>query len=203
MGVNLETLLGHELDSPAVQALPQTLDVDRPLELAIATFTALSGRRYRQQGGLAWQRAGSERMRGIAPEHLWAEGEDVHLAGPAGFRLYVSRHACEVVHPTRWSVFLRQPRVRSALRPVFAELARLLGSPVAIYLPDSSFGPAGADDLVAEGQSIEQVVDWLRTNWGPPASTIGAIYQEIALGGWTGEGYFVDTFADLGMPTPS
>ncbi len=84
------------------------------------------------------------------------------LAGPTALHVYVSRHICEVASSTRWYVFLTEPQVRSALRGVFAELARLLHSPMAIYLPDSEFGPAQAGDLVSEGQPIEHVADWLQ-----------------------------------------
>ncbi len=63
MGVDLETLLSHKLDSSGVQALPRTLNADRPLARAVAALRSLNESRYRRrQEDPVWRRVGSEHI---------------------------------------------------------------------------------------------------------------------------------------------
>ena len=87
---------------------------------------------------------------------------------------------------------MADPVYRSSLRRVFCELAGVLGATFAIYLPDSGYGCSGVEDLIGEGRSIEEMLQWLRNEIGDPAPSIEAIRSDP----WDGNGYFIDRFED-------
>src|SRR5438874_9535207 len=98
----------------------------------------------------------------------------------------------------RWGLFLTDQRLQLAFRRVCYELARLLDSPAAVYAPDSAWAASLAYDLPYEGYTLQEIIARLGERHGPPAPSIGAIYTVLDDGGtWRGDGYFVDTFADL------
>jgi hypothetical protein len=137
---------------------------------------------------------------------MWDMGEHVTVYGPASLHLDVARQ-CAVLSPAcRWGYFLSEPRVQAAFRRVCYEMARLLGSPSAIYAPDSSYAASNGYYLaLLEHKSFDEVIDWLREQYGPSPSSLSAIYTEEdyqrADGSiarvWRGDGYFVDTFPEF------
>ena len=44
---------------------------------------------------------------------------------------------------------------------------------------------------------MEEAIAAIEKRLGPPATTIESIYQKKENGTWSGDGYFIDTFADL------
>lgn len=87
------------------------------------------------------------------------------------------------------------------MRLVAYELGRIVGSTNAIYVPASSFCLSGAIDVVNESGTFYQAIDSLQVKCGPPAPPLAAI-QNGTNGNRSGDGYFIDDFADL-LPTTS
>jgi len=111
-----------------------------------------------------------------ALEEGWATNNPVALNGPALLVVDMGRHACDVGTPWRWWT-LTDEAIYAAVQAVVRELARLLGSPAAIYVPDSAFAPSGARELVLEGATLGQIEEWLRERYGAPATDPASIIR--------------------------
>ena len=67
----------------------------------------------------------------------------------------------------------------------------MLGSNQIIYLPDGFLRPEGAIDLMYEGKAVEEMIDWLLENCGPPVQNIESIYRG-ELESWNSDGYYIE-----------
>ncbi len=79
-----------------------------------------------------------------------------------------------------------------AIRHVCQEFARVVGSPLAIYLADG-WEPI---DASVEGRTIEEIVEQLHATLGSPIPTL-TMLSENTIGQATHFAYYLDTFADL------
>ncbi|MGH9830355.1 MAG: hypothetical protein ACREDR_44685, partial [Blastocatellia bacterium] len=68
---------------------------------------------------------------------------------------------------SRWECFLEDDSVRARLRVVCRNLAETVGSKTIAYIPDSSYKPELALDLLHDGKTIDEIVEWLYVNCGP------------------------------------
>jgi hypothetical protein len=67
-----------------------------------------------------------------------------------------------------------------------------------IYLPDSTYDLSAVGYVVVrDGVPFDEIVSRLRTEFGPPAPTIGAIMHDRGGSDWDVDGYFIDDFRDL------
>lgn len=200
MGVNVLAALEHHWDAAAVPDLLPLLQTHPPCalldairNLAEADERPLAGRDLLT----AWRWTGNERVHPTLAAAVWARGDHVGLDGPDTLGVNILRHLCVISHRMRWRQFLVNPRRQQALRTIYYQFARLTGSPLAVYVPDSGFSPAGILDDAYEGWNMATLLTRLRTGFGPPAPTIASIYQELPGGTWIGPGYYIDHFADL------
>jgi hypothetical protein len=107
------------------------------------------------------------------------------------FSGFVSNRVLQICHGVRWWSFLTDTGVRDKLRGVCHHIASMLGTHQIIYLPDGFYKPEGALGLIYESKGVEEMIDWLYTNCGPPAQSIESINQENEQG-WNGDDYYVD-----------
>ena len=107
--------------------------------------------------------------------------------------------ACEAYLYMPLKHFVYAPAVRHVMRKLFYRLAQHVGSPYALYVPDSSFSPSKAICLANEGLSLDEIHRFLCEHVGPPGLDPKATTANPDL--WTGttedNWWFVDDFADL------
>jgi len=130
--------------------------------------------------------------RTVSMEEYWAAGNLFDVAGPAGIDLDIGPHALRLTCGPRWWPFLAEPAVQLATRRVCHELARVVGSPLAIYLADGYT----LMDAIVDGLTIEQIAAQLHADLGPPRPALTVLDEETT-GGEIRDAYYLDTFADL------
>jgi hypothetical protein len=199
MGQNFCAVLGHHLDARAVEALPHTLGASAAPRLAEA-LAYLDHITVRELDGPAshplwetWHLSGDASATAPSTVEQWAAGEWVSVDGPGGVSISsLGRAAAVRSHWIRWGAFLVEPSLQEALRDVCYELARVLESPMVVYVPEYWY-PEG---FAIDGLTIGQIVSVLREQHGAPATSISAIYRSNPDGTWSGKGYYIDTFSD-------
>lgn len=154
MGVDFTAILDHRLSWGELYALPKRLNdawqLPEPWTAAHAGWTWKLGTSYSN-----------------AAEELFEEGH-VWLDGPAGFRGIAYKHAFEITHLARWQSFLHEPDVQAGLRAASRLAAAIVRAQHILYLPDSAFPPSAASELLFEGGTVWDAIQWLRSNVGPP-----------------------------------
>lgn len=132
--------------------------------------------------------------RGYPPEHWtwgwdsdndppfeeWVKGPVVSLFGPASLFLDLGLRCARFGCWVRWSEFLLKPEISEALREITFRLSNAIASGVAIYLPDSAWPPAEhAYAKVNKGSPIDEIIEQLQVDAGPPAPSIQALYRWV------------------------
>ena len=148
----------------------------------------VEGKRYATPGPSALRRA--------SIEEAWAKSDGIQIVGPDNIDLLIFRQCCTFDGGPRWFIFLEEQDVQRTLRQVAYELSRIVGSPHAIYLPDSTFHASVGREIAWEGGDLDAAIVYLQKECGPPASSITAIQDETG-SHRRGDGYFIDDFADL------
>lgn len=202
MGVDFVAVLGHRLDSAALQALPQALMASPEMVVTTAAVLEAIGSPGAQHIAQANRWTGIEhaQLGPLNPTDRWEAKRLVELDGPGGMCLDLAPAVCTVSCVTRWAIFLTWPHVQTAVRRMCYAFAHLLDSPFAIYVPDSTYAIAipATIELPIEGYSLEEISAWLREHYGPPAPSLATIYSENKEAStWSGDGYYIDTFEDL------
>jgi hypothetical protein len=118
------------------------------------------------------------------------------MDAPDCFIGHVGKRSLDIYHMARWWSFLMDEPVRRRLQGACRHIAATLGSARIAYIPDSSYKPELARDLINEGKTIDEIIGWLYTNCGPPAADIGLICRQGEQG-WNGDGYYVEELRDL------
>ncbi|MBA2734634.1 MAG: hypothetical protein H0U54_17370 [Acidobacteria bacterium] len=189
MGTDFTAAVNHNLDGEHIYSLPELLNSD--WHRVQHFLPIIEGYPVPGSSPDKWQwredEAGSIRETIRNHGTIMIEGHEFH-----GF---VSKRVFQICHGVRWWPFLMERTVRNKLRGVCRHIGSALGSNQIIYLPDAFYKPEGALGLVYEGKGIEEMIDWLNTNCGPPAQTIESIYQEDDQGG-SGDGYYIDKFQE-------
>ena len=107
------------------------------------------------------------------------------------FHGIVSERVFRVCHGIRWWSFLSEQTVRDKVRRVCRHVASVLGSSQIIYLPSGFLNPEGAIGLMYEGKGVEEMIEWLLENCGPPVQNIESIYAG-ELESWNADGYYIE-----------
>lgn len=117
-------------------------------------------------------------------QEVHSGGEPV-LYGPGGFAFTFRPRVVETYHMVRFNTFACNAEIRAPLRRVWAFLARLLGSPRAIYTHEL---------MPCEGESLREIETGLRAEFGPPSPGWAELCasDEFGPGAW-----YIDDFADL------
>jgi hypothetical protein len=191
MSVDFTAILDHRLSWEEICRLPATLN-SRWRTADLAAFSAEI-----PNAGKVWRWRISPTFSSPA-EELFDEG-CVHLEGPSVFGAWVFRHALEVTSCARWWSFLYQKDVRAGLLAGVRQLAGLLGSSTIVYLPDSAYPPSVASDRLHEGGEIAEVINWLQTKVGAPASSIDAI-RGADEDEWDESGYVIERVEASAFP---
>jgi hypothetical protein len=143
-----------------------------------------------------WYNDGGHVPRPLTAQHvsqIWQDEQDsLNLKGPCWIRLHVAPHAI-LYKELRWRVFLTDLPAQIMYRGLCAQIARALGSPAAIYLPDSAYPISCALDTVeVEGAPWEACCETLAATYGPPAPQLDVIAQR-----YDSNHYYIDTFSDF------
>jgi hypothetical protein len=168
MGVDFTAILDHQLSWEELVVLPDILNAiwrDPPGAAAVHPNIEMDRTPWR------WS---LDRTFSSAAEELF-DAAHVSLDGRVGFGATVFRQAVELTHLVRWWSFVFEPGVRQTLLEGAALLAHALRSTTIIYLPDSGLASAQGSDLVFEGATAAEIVEWLGTNIGPAAPNIDAL----------------------------
>lgn len=134
----------------------------------------------------------------------WRNEESLSLSGIASLSLDIGAKCLVFGCWVRWSEFVTDSEIRQSMRAITLQFAKLFGSELAIYIPDSSSIPAAhALNLVSEGASIVEVLRSLEHEQGAPAASIESICKpRMSLIDGKGyetlecEGYYIDRFED-------
>ena len=190
MGVNFVALMGHNLDEEELYALPMLLNSTWSqaqqflpvLEGLPAPGSAPDEWRWHNTGNIS-----------LADE-LKRVGR-ITMDSPDCFIGHVGMRSLDIYHLARWWSFLTDEAVRRKLQGACRHIAVTLGSARIAYIPDSSYKPELARGLINEGKTIDEIVEWLRANCGPPAADIGLILRQ-GEEGWNGSGYYVEVLRE-------
>lgn len=198
MGVNLAAVLGHQLDADAVLRLPEKLTTSTAL---VQATDALAERLAPR-----WPRLGPRTVSfdTVVPsadhvERIWNDAEILCLELGAGASLSIGRHAIELHVLERFAVFVDD--IEGLQQPILQfvrTVARELGAPKIIYMPDTAYPMTIVLDLVYSGGTLDEIEDKLRREFGSPAETLRAIYVETD-DSVEVDGYFIDQL-DTGDP---
>ncbi len=131
--------------------------------------------------------------RTVGVEEWWALEKLVEVDGPIRPGLSIGPRALGLHCWLRWGVFLSEPTLRLSLRRICHELARAVGSPLALYSSDART----PIDAIMDGSTIEQIVAQLHADPGPPRPIFPVIGKGSAPNDSDRDGYYLDTFADL------
>jgi len=202
MGVDFVALMAHHLMPDELELFPKHVDAGQFPTLRTIMADSTSHHSNAKNWPKTWFWEISKPATTLQDELI--RESFVGLASRGGFRYTFNRTLCKIYHVTRWKVFLCDPAVQDMLRRMCYELSEFLRCDRAIYIPDSSWPPSGAQDFVYDGKSIDDVETWLVAECGQPAGALGDIYVEkqAILDGkaydvWEGNGYFIDSFSDL------
>jgi hypothetical protein len=173
MSANVAVLFGHQLTPSALLSLPQELRSDRAqtVDAALRSLDASlgthgSGADWGRPWRMSVLRAVGEEV--MDPQLVWDEGRMILLRHPTGhLDLVIGRQACLSIPGVPWSVFLESLQLRIKLQALYDALAGILSSKVVVFLPNQ-FQISKALDLVYEGQSIDDILLWLKVSHGKP-----------------------------------
>ena len=133
---------------------------------------------------------------------LWSDNNPPglfwHFPSPAlGRLMWMYVYPKVVVFETRkgWTLITDPENVeyREALRAACRNLAAKLGSPAALYVPDSG-NPESVDYDWTEECNLSEYYSRLRDACGPPATAITSIYVQLDESTYDTRGYFIDHF---------
>lgn len=135
----------------------------------------------------------------VDPETKWAIGQAWtarNLAGDFYYSFWPNVLSVELLTKFRW--FCEDRINRDKVRYPARSLARLIGTPAAVYLPDTLVACAG-DKIEDESASWDELMEWLRGECGAPGTA-----RDLAA---AGEGaiertWFLDDFDELPVCPP-
>jgi hypothetical protein len=110
---------------------------------------------------------------------------DVELVGPGGFAFRFRYRVIEVYHLIPFNVFACDAVARTQLRRVWHFVAKVLGSPCAIYTHEL---------MPHEGANLNEIENGLRNRIGPPADS----FVELCGAEFFGpKAWYIDNFVDF------
>jgi hypothetical protein len=178
MGTSFTALVNHNLDKNDIHTLPNLLNSSWPM---IEGYPVPGSSPNKWQWGTNDGGFSLERLQDCGT--IMVEGQEFHGI--------VSDQVFRICHGVRWWSFLTEQTVRDKLRGVCRHTASVLGSNQIIYLPDGFLKPEGAIGLMYEGKAIEEMIDWLLENCGPPVQNIESIYRG-ELESWNSDGCYIE-----------
>ena len=185
MGTDFTAVVNHNLNAREIHTLPDLLNstwvTDEHLSPIIEGYPVPGSTPEKWQWREGEYGFSLERLHNH--ETIMVEGHEFHGM--------VSERMFRLCHGVRWGSFLTEQMVRDKLRRVCRHIASALGSNQIIYLPDGFLRPEGAIGLMYEGKAVEEMIDWLLENCGPPVQNIESIYRG-ELESWNSDGYYIE-----------
>jgi len=127
----------------------------------------------------------------LSMEENWATGNYFEIEGKY-IRLAIGPRTLELSRALRWWTFLAEPAIQAATRRVCHEVARVVGSPQALYFSDRH----DPIDAIIKGATIEEIVTEFRVKLGPPKPALTVLGEDTLVDA-VRDAYYLDTFADL------
>jgi hypothetical protein len=172
MGTHFTALVNHNLDEREIYTLPDLLNKNWS---AVEQFSPIV-EGYPAPGRAPAKWEWSKRNGDFSLEKLRAN-ETAALAGPE-FDGRASKYVLSVDHIAKWSWFLDDQQLRDKIRNVCRHIASMLGSTQIVYVPCGFLKPEGVRSLMYEGKTVEDMLNWLHENCGPPAQSFESIQPE-------------------------
>jgi len=205
MGIETEAVFAHHYTPATLDGLKDQLaqrldaapfyDAYRGLLAAFEMDAALTVFEQSRNDPWTWHTSRDSALSHLDPGHvveIWQNEQDsLYLRGPCQFRLRIMPH-CVIEPGPRWRNFLTDPPIQHIFRDHWSRLAAALGSPGAVYLPDSSYPISAASDMIYDGCSWDEFAARLHTTYGPPATTLGQVMTD-----YDGNHWFCDTFSKV------
>jgi hypothetical protein len=184
MGTNFAALVNHNLNAHDIHTLPDLLNASwstvEELSPIIEGYPGPDSSPDKWQ----WSEFGFSLERLL--DHNTISVSCHEFYGCASERIFLlSPHV-------RWWSFLGEQAVRDRVRRVCRHTASVLGSNQVVYLPSGFLKPEGAISLMYEGKAVEDVIEWLLENCGPPLQGIESIYRGD-LNSWDANGYYIES----------
>ncbi|MEW4372062.1 hypothetical protein [Paenibacillus kandeliae] len=142
-------------------------------------------------------------LKKLNPQSKWGDAwsfEDkdgcIEISGMGGISFVFSEHCCMIQHYLHWISFILDDvgiNYQSRLRDICCEIATYFRSTFAIYFPDSASKSSLIQDLFYDGENIDQIKVWLKSECGEPVSLIRYLYDDECHD-FLKKGYFVDHF---------
>jgi hypothetical protein len=174
MGTHFTAVVNHNLDERHIYDLPDLLN--RMWPKVEPLLPIMEG--YPAPGFPPSQWKWSERYGVFSVRKLW--NDDTAMLENYEFNGFASKHVFRVSHAVRWSTFLEDRTTRSKLRQVCQHIASVLGGNQIVYLPSGFLKPEAAIGLMYEGKTVEDMIEWLIENCGPPAQSVDSFdFEEL------------------------
>lgn len=167
----------------------------------LALYRDIAGNLTSQMPPVIERKIGPNRWRGhLAPvaawrmvsvKEYWAAGNWFDVQGY--INLAIGPHALGLSCSLRWWTFLTASAMQAATRRVCQEVARLFGSPLAIYV----FDARTPIDAIVKGSTIEEIVAQLHAKLGRPGPALTVLDDESMPDNGGRDTYYLDTFAGL------
>jgi len=185
MGTDFTAVVNHNLNDHDIHTLPDLLNATWSTVEHLSPI--IEGYPVPGSSPARWQ--WSEYDGGFSLERL-LDHNTISVRGHE-FHGCVSERMFRLSHGVRWWSFLSEQAVRDKLRRVCRHTASVLGSNQILYLPSGFLKPEGAISLMYEGKAVEDMIDWLLENCGPPLQSIESIYRG-ELESWNANGYYIE-----------
>jgi hypothetical protein len=182
MSVETIALVEHHLNPRDIQVLPARLltkDILAAVEALCDAYEADNPSSPARMRPFGWTMATAASSGGTTPEAAWREGEPILIDGANECELALGPRICQIRFPYRWTRFLSDARYLSSIRQLASEVAKLLGSPLIIYVPESAYV---VREHVLDALSIAELASRLLQAWGLPASNPAEIAQPASRG---------------------
>lgn len=194
MGVEFCAIMDHHMTESEIHRLPELFNSPaNPIEIFQQWFCKTYESRDADPGGWRWD----DPWEIGALNELWKEGDSPKLLW---FKLIWMRvYRKTIVLETRkgwyWFTGPEEPLYRENLRAACRNLAALLASRSALYVPDNAKPESIAWEL-ADEHCVNELIALLKKECGPPAPTIPSIYIDLGESLYDTSGYFIDHFQE-------
>jgi hypothetical protein len=185
MGIDFTAILDHQLNWQELYALPERLNKYWNLPNQLQSWVS----EHVRSESTHWEWELNVKYSNAA-EELFEVGY-LYLDGPHGFWARVFKQAIEITHLARWWSFLDEDDVQNGLRTAIKMIAKIARSEHILYLPDSSFPPSLASDILYEGGNINDMLTWLKSEVGPPFSD-PQVFIKKGTNDWDERGWFME-----------
>ena len=197
MGVEISSIVGHSMTADQLRLLPIRMNDNLRLAEILTGIdrTTYGGPKLRRSLP-KWKWDCDVTFTEPELQRIWRDSDQLDLTGPLQ-SLYFSRTLCHLsIWWIRYEYFLLDDEIQRLVRSMVACIHGIVNpncsTPMALYVPDSAYPESRATDETQ--MSLNELCDWMHKQFGPPASQLKSIYNELDDGRYETRGYYIDRF---------